>query len=589
MFVARFILLLVMLTGLMLIVKTKLNIPWPFAPAVTLTILACYMFLAGILNCMEYAVMAAGVTGIVYPVYAIARKRQYPILRSDFPYLCLYAAAIIYLCYFCYKGVYADGDTMTHWGVVIREMSETGRMPNFTTTEVAYQSYPTGTAGLVFLFCKIAGYSEGITLFAQGLLVFSLLFCMYELLDNSRQKTIPFILITLFIIWGIHFNVRLDDLKVDNVLPLLSSSAIVILLRFHSDLKKGIIISSPLMGMIVVTKNSGAIFLLFIYMCEVTILFRSKDKKIWKYAAIWSILVPVGMILLWHWHIDLVFTNAADTRHSTSIVKMMQIYQGKGSNEISQIIDNYFRRWLFLEGNGTIEWQVLCVCTFSFLIGTILGKKNGARIKHHLLPALLTVTAYIIYKIGLLGMYIFNMPDSDAIIIGAYDRYVNSIVILIGFITLWEWIRILQLCEVNKYYHSIIGIAEIVIMGVLLLFAPLSINNLARPDYQRDGCYRNLKRIRDSNNIPVCNSHILVYTYTPYSQFYVQYCFRSPDAWSISEEDFRRSCELTPEYYDYLIILDHDDKIDESLQKCKYPTNSELVQLTSEQNCLLLE
>lgn len=572
----------------MILVKNKLTIPLPFIPAVTLTILACYMFLAGILNCMNYAVIVAGITGIIYPIYTIARNRQFPIHRSDVPNLCLYIAAIIYLCYFCYNGVYADGDTMTHWGVVVREMTETGRMPNFTTTEIAYQSYPTGTAGLIFFFCRIAGYSEGITLFAQGLLVFSLLFCMYELIDNNQNKIIPFFLITLFVLWSIHFNVRLDDLRVDNVLPLLSLSAIVILLRYRSELKKGIIISSPFMGMLVVTKHSGALFLLFIYLYEAIILFQSKEKNTWKYAAIWSLLVPASMFLLWHWHIGLVFANPGDTRHSTSIVKMMQIYQSKGHNEISLIIENYFRKWIFLEGNHTIEWQALCMCTFSFLLRTILVKKNGERAKQHLLPALLIVFAYIVYKIGLLGMYIFNMPDSDAVIIRAYDRYVNSIVILLVSMTLVEWILILQMHESNKYYYSTIGFVGIVVMGFLLLFAPLSIHNLARPDYLRDGCYRNLKRIRDSNNIPNRNARVLVYTDIPYSRFYVLYCFRSMDAWSISEEDFRRSCELTPEYYDYLIILYHDDKIDEDLQKCKYPTNSELVQLTPEQNRLLL-
>ncbi|MBR0353428.1 MAG: hypothetical protein IJH53_09535 [Oscillospiraceae bacterium] len=583
----RYILLAFVLTGLMLFAGQKIK-RWPFVPAITLSIIGSVMFFAGILNCMEFAVIlicVAGAFSFIQVVSKFFKNKESIRIRRDYVYSAIFAVAVMYLCYFCYHGVYADGDTLTHWGVVIREMIETGRMPNFSTTEVAYQSYPTGTAGLVFFFCRVAGYSEGVTLFAQALLVFSLLFCLYGMIESN--ELIPMIIVSGFVLWALHFNVRLDDLKVDNILPLLAIASMIILIKYRNELEIGIIFSCPVMGMIAITKNSGIIFLIFVYICEIVLLIQNRKRTEWIQAAKLSFSVPVGMIFLWNRHIDLVFDNAGETRHSISIAAMRKIYEAKGREEIEQIIENYFRKWFLLEGNTTIEWLALLMCIGTFILGFFLERRLNKKTGSHLKPVLLIVFAYFIYKFSLLGMYVFNMPDSDAVILGAYARYVNSMVIILVCATMLEWIRIIQMFKDRKSAHSIVAQLGIACLLFFCITAPSSIYDLSRPDYATGGCYRNIKRIQKENSIPDHDAHVLVYTYTPYSQFFVSYCFRSMDAWSVDQDSFRRSCIQTPDYYNYLIILNHDEDIDKALEECNYPTDQEIVFLNYKQNLLI--
>lgn len=108
---------------------------------------------------------------------------------------------------------------------------------------------------------------------------------------------------------------------------------------------------------------------------------------------------------------------------------------------------------------------------------------------------------------------------------------------------------------------------------------PQYFKDLIRPDYENDGCYRQLLQIQQENHLPKKNGRVLVYTHTQYSGFYVEYCFRSPDAYSVNAESIDRAFTQTPDYYDYLVVLDHDELIDEVLMKYGYPTDVKCITL----------
>ena len=106
---------------------------------------------------------------------------------------------------------------------------------------------------------------------------------------------------------------------------------------------------------------------------------------------------------------------------------------------------------------------------------------------------------------------------------------------------------------------------------------------LTRPDYQNDGLYRQLKVIKDEYDFPEKGAKVLVYTKTPYAGFFIQYCFRSFDAWGVAVSDFERAMDTTPGFYDYLLILDTDTEIENSVKQYGYHPGR-VVDLKANQN-----
>lgn len=174
----RILILIFIFSGISLYIYQKFEIRVYFLPICTISFISLIMYISGLLNCMPLSVFLICCSGFYKLIVSlhdnnwllISKKillDRKPVHYPLFIFLCL----LIYLVYYCKNGLYPDGDTMTHWGVIVREMYELNRLPNFSTLEVAYQSYPPGTACFLYFVCAVAGYSESITMIAQALIL----------------------------------------------------------------------------------------------------------------------------------------------------------------------------------------------------------------------------------------------------------------------------------------------------------------------------------------------------------------------------------------------------------------------------------
>lgn len=358
-------------------------------------------------------------------------------------------------------------------------------------------------------------------------------------------------------------------------MPVLTFSIICIIIYYWETPQKAVRVSSPILGLLIIIKNSSLFFVLIILMLQLCQIYQSKRNILNRFFA-YSIIIPFSILYLWKCHIKMVFLNAEGTRHSISIMSMVEIFNGKSHEELSVILINYLKKWFSFTsagGNNSGEWTTLIV--FSLIILCAFFFHMHSR-KTVFLIFLGTISGYITYKICLLGMYLFNMPDEDALYIGAYDRYTRSITILIYGISILIAIHLLNVCycKISCTRHAICYTLIILSVIIQTVFSPVPLKQFVRPNYAEGGLYRQLTKIKNDYNLPEKDGRILLYTNTQYAGFFLQYCFRSPNAICVTTDMLREILNDNMKSYDYLIITDHDEMINEILTEYSFPMNT---------------
>lgn len=573
----RVLLLIFSLVGIAFEIKARYKVEWAFIPITTLCFIGVTMFWGGILNFMPIAVLCLCATGLIFFF-----KNKMLLLEIPQWFSLLHIALFCYLLYYCYDAVYADGDTMTHWGVVLREMCETNRLPNFTTLEVSYQSYPTGTAGLLYYFCKIAWYSEPLALFAQAYFVAASGMAVWAFVKKDRFFQV--LGATAFLGFCLHYNVSLDCLQVDNVLSMLCLASICITFFYGEKLLFSIQLNSLLLCFLMIIKNSSGFFLVFSLLFLLPLVIKGHNY-LPKFVVL-DIFSPILTYLIWLQHTKLVFSDPEHSRHSVSVTAMLEIFHSKSIEEIRTICNSFFSKWFSVNSlhNESGEIQAFWICVAVCFAIFIYKRFQGLDGKSERICALTTVGLYLAYKILLLGMYLFNMPDEDAYGVAAYDRYMRSVTILLYGLA---FIRVLMfLREHSPKQPSLNIVARQTVVGVLsallLIFPilqPQSIYNLKRPDYLQGGFYRRLVQIRNNYSLPSRDGAILVYTTTPFAYFYVQFCFRSPYHTSCADADtFEELVVSNLQNYQYIVIADEDDVVKGVLKENGLPIDQQVIQ-----------
>ncbi len=587
----RLVLLTCTLWGYGLTLSNKYKVAGMFIPVLLFSGIGSIMYIAGILNCMPLALCIILLCGWI----CLFKERKKIVSSFRFTvWGAVGALTCVYAFTFLKNAVYPDGDTLTHWAVVAREIFENNRLPNFTTEVVSYTSYPTGTAGFIYFFTKVLQYGEGQTLLAQALLLGSGLLPLFAFCRKGKG-VVPVLqngLVVLALLLSLHFNVRLDSLQVDNVLSLLSVGGVCIALYYLENPRKGIALTLPILCFLSITKNSGPFFCSFIAAISLYGLARNKGitkSEKWK-VAFFGIAVPIfAFVFLWHRHIALVFADANMARHSMSTSYMLSVFRYKGMGTVHAVVVNYLNKWFTLNPavNPTREWQTLLGFFALLLVGKIvnarvLNRKNTqeARI------ALCVAFFYLLYKILMLGMFIFNMPGTDSATIAGYERYLASaliVIYLMGILYTVSFLGGFQRSGQSK--RNLLQAAAACVM--CLVMVPIypgdyarAYADLQRPDYQSAGTYRTLNHLKLTNGLPNKGGHILVYAHSWVTIFYESYCFRSKETqWTDSVQAVLAAYGKNPDSYDYLIVLDHDEAIDRVLTERNLPLDQLLFRL----------
>ena len=587
------ILLAVSMIGYLNYLVNVKNIDLFLVPSLIITSITGLIYLAGILPLMPVMVAAIVIAGIVILIKTRKSIRLSFLKGNEFA-ITLCILLLGYLAYYTYSGLYSDGDSMTHWGIIVREMFNDNRLPNRTNTAIGYPSYPPATACWIYFFQKIFGYSEGKALFAQGLWMISCSISCFSL--NKHKNKLADLLIGIFCFFSLFW---LDGLRVDIIMPWVSVALGVIIYNYRDNIEMQATLSIPFALVIPMIKNSGLIFVLFDWLLLLCFLPKtesgnkktaknnprkktkkssqnfvsmlsnsSSDKFTVRTAGLYYWGSVLAGWILWKLHISSVYDNAAYGRHSLSLPYMKAILFKKSPDDFKYIINTFFKN-CFSFNNRSYEW-IITILLVAVIILIFIKEKDLKSIKRFLITILICA---LLYKIGMLLMYFTNMPGKEGLDLAAYGRYQLSFTLLIMYSALGLFCtHIFTDNRIIPDKQHIIPIMGAILMTATLIIA-LPLNTYLRPDYKESGIHRRLVDLMKSDNGLGISEGNKVLEYDSYELafFFVRFTFHNEDCNSTTDpEAIRETLSSNPENYDYVVISTYDDKINAVLKENGY-------------------
>lgn len=346
-------------------------------------------------------------------------------------------------------------DNFSHWAVMVKFMTFTGRLPGAADKLISFTSYPPATALYITQFVHWTGFSDGTMLIAQFLLIWAAAYSIFAgLRDRSRALTSFALCFTLAISFVFNVAIRLNNLLVDYVLPIITVAAIVgifvyrnqhVLLFFHTAI---------FIGALMLVKNSGTFYVVMIggYLLYTLI---ANSNSHW-YEKIFSVpLQLAGSIILgllpflwWNQHVKQTFTVS---KHEISTQAYSKQLNGESHQELLKIFHKFIEQIFSLNSLSTKGIILINVV----LIGTWIYARLLKDLKNNLLGmALLLDFVFVAYYVSLFGMYILSMPYAEAIVLDGFERYMASMVIanlLLGSIPL---VRVLDRLQFEQNFQK---------------------------------------------------------------------------------------------------------------------------------------
>lgn len=253
----RFSLLALSVCGYLLFISK--HIRTEFALGVFFTGLCSVMFFAGILNVMAETAFAVWLVGLILAGISIYRRAS---LKQLFcPGIIIFAVSALVLLLLIHGRKIIEYDDFSHWALVTKLIYRQDRIPNFSDATIRFQSYPTGSASLLYYFMKISGKSsEWFQIYIHALFAVGILVGLFAFVKSWLG--VLFSLATACIL--LLCNNGLFNLMVDTLLPISALGGMLLCYYYRDDLGKKCFWLIPYLITLVAIKNSGILFAIFL-------------------------------------------------------------------------------------------------------------------------------------------------------------------------------------------------------------------------------------------------------------------------------------------------------------------------------------
>lgn len=335
-------------------------------------------------------------------------------------------------------------DNFSHWAVMVKFMVFTGRLPGASDHLISFTSYPPATALFITQFVHWVGFSDGAMLVAQFILIWGAAYALFAgLRDLSRALTSFALCFTLAISFVFNVAIRLNNLLVDYVLPIVTIAALVGIFVYR---KRPILLCAHVaifVSVLLLVKNSATFFVIMI---GAYFLYTLITNHHWHWRRL--ITVPIqfaasigaGVLpfVWWQWHVKQTFTVS---KHQISTQAYAKQLSGESQQALLKIGHKFLNQIFSLNSlstKGILLINVVLIVTWAFV-----------RLRQHqrnnlLATAILLDVIFIAYYASLFGMYILSMPYAEAILLDGFERYMASTVILNLFIGAIALVRVLD-------------------------------------------------------------------------------------------------------------------------------------------------
>lgn len=529
------------------------------APAIIAASITATIYLAGLINIIplvEYLIIAFGVFLLLF-----YRKRiSYLLIKENIVPGVMLLGLFAYVIWYNRGAIYPDGDTLNHWAWIVRSMIADDRFPNFMN-RIIYQSYPPATACWTYFGMKIIGYSESKALILQNLATICYISSLFSL--NKKHDIVGYV-VAFFAM--IPFLREFDGLKVDIILAAVAVAGFVVIAELYTRSKEMFVVLIPFVITITMIKNSGALFAAFFIITAAIAAKSTNEKEKFTKYGLYLAGITFAVWYLWQCHIKMVYINPTESRHSMSLDYTTSVIESRDSVYMLDILKNFIRKWF--TANSSHEWILLALLVILTALAMIKEKDK----KKVLTIPLCFGIYYFVYKIGVLAVYLINMPG-EVLHMPSYERYHFTFsLVMIGAIV---WIFFQYLYNPD---NSIVMIkyCSAAVLAIVVMYVVRSDqrNIFVRPDYAHDGSHRLMETmIKDPSNSLAYGDCVLGYHHDT-TNIVEDYVIYTTDNWaSLGTDDPERVREAltTNEHgFDKVVILAEDENVEAVVNECGY-------------------
>jgi len=428
--ILRLLMLIGSMCGYMFMLRGRIRSE--FSLAFLFSCIASAMVIAGMLNILNEAAWLIFIGGILCLIVTVikwlkANKENnisvvFRQITGKLSFeLIFFAASSLLLLLGIYGRKFVHYDNFSHWALALRSIIANDSFPNFQDHLILFPQYPLGSAGFIYYVVNIAGLdSEWLQMYAQAILMLGLsmgLFCFARKVENKLFTALAILILLCS-------NISFSDLLVDTLLPLCALSAFGLSVYLCTGKYEGRAFYQliPMLLLLVSIKNSGLLFFAFVlvYLAKYMLL----EKRAYKEFAVLS-ASPALLCWLWQKHVDQVFYNGLDTKHSINAGHLQAVFSEKSAENIAHISKAMLEKCFSVENS----FLFILVVLIALWIAVTYFKRDKAYTRSLLV---LMFVYYIVYQLGTLLMYLFSMPVGEAMYLAEYDRYHKTVLIYLA-------------------------------------------------------------------------------------------------------------------------------------------------------------
>lgn len=458
MLILKSFLFLCSILGYVIWIRKKLKVEYFFIPIFLFTCIGLLTYFGGLFyrfDQIPYFIYGIGL--LLFGFYGY-RWRKYGDLKVDirlFP--CVFFGISIIFLVSSLQFRLQHYDNFSHWAVITKYLLTNHTLPTIDDAIISFKEYPLGTTSFIYYVCFFLGKKEGMMLFAQNLLVLSCFYAMFGIIREKRR----FFLYSFLAMGGtclsyLNLTIRINNLLVDFVLPLLTLTMFSIIYRYGNEKKTMAILLVPILGFTMIVKSTGVIFAMIGIAYFIWDFIRKKENWKWKYCFL--IIGVIGISLMpkfsWDYHLK---TNLVGLENKFALETENKEHMPVEKEQYPEVITTYLNTIFDKNSRATQSFfffQIVAIVGYCY--GKYYWKKRWNLGKVLVLMDLVVV----LYYIGILGLYLFSMPADEALRVAGMERYACSIIVLfVGTLFLCSTIDIersfyIQLGEEGEGYQA---------------------------------------------------------------------------------------------------------------------------------------
>src|SRR5699024_8102412 len=261
----------------------------------------------------------------------------------------------------------------------------------------------------------------------QFLLIFAGLYALFAAVRDESLSLVRAMMFATFALFN-YFNIaiRMDNLLVDFILPILTLAGIAGMYRLRKEQWKRNLFAFLLLSVLLLVKNSAVFFaVIFIgYYLAASFGVNIPGKIKNGLGVLLTLVLSFVPLTLWKAHVAKTFTEEVSKTVLSSFGQFQKAFEIPEAREVTRLFLDQIRTFSNVSLQGFLLINLLLIVTMLFV--SRQNKRSGWRVFGNLAAI---DSMIVLYYAGMYGMYLFSMPIDEALYLAGFERYASSIII----------------------------------------------------------------------------------------------------------------------------------------------------------------